>query len=74
MLYSRFYIADDQSDNSSEPSGRVCIHPVPPSALAWPQPGPSAAGCDRKVIMYSSSGKVIRSFDYSRNESEKDFR
>lgn len=49
--------------------GRVATHPVPPYALAWASSHIVAAGCDRRVTVYDSSGLVTRQFDYA-NERE----
>jgi hypothetical protein len=32
-----------------------------------------AAGCDRRVVLYSREGRVVRQFDYSRDDTEKEF-
>lgn len=42
------------TDEASEPLGRVVQHPVPPFALAWPQGGFCAGGCDQRIIFYDS--------------------
>ncbi|XP_037908543.1 intraflagellar transport protein 172 homolog isoform X1 [Hermetia illucens] len=65
----RFFVASE----SGEASGRLLQHPVPPFALAWPQGGVAVAGCDRKVTFYDLQGRQVRNFDYSRNDSERDF-
>ena len=31
------------------------------------------AGCDRKIVVYSKDGKAVQNFDYSRDDSEKEF-
>lgn len=51
----RFFVASE----SGEASGRLLQHPVPPFALAWPQGGVAAAGCDRKVTFYDLQVSVI---------------
>ncbi|CAK9818338.1 Intraflagellar transport protein 172 homolog [Anthophora plagiata] len=58
-------------DGSHEPSGRICTHSVPAYALAWPHSHILAAGCDRRVTFYDSRGKLVKNFDYSR-ENEKE--
>ncbi|XP_034482499.1 intraflagellar transport protein 172 homolog [Drosophila innubila] len=65
----RYYL----SEEASEPLGRVVQHPVPPFALAWPQGGFCAAGCDQRIIFYDSVGRQQRCFDYSRTEGEREF-
>ncbi|XP_018787824.1 PREDICTED: intraflagellar transport protein 172 homolog [Bactrocera latifrons] len=62
----RFFITED----ANESSGRLVQHPVPPFALAWPQGGFCAGGCDQKIIFYDTVGRPVRSFDYSRNDRE----
>ncbi|KAH8365613.1 hypothetical protein KR093_002735 [Drosophila rubida] len=65
----RYYLTEE----ASEPLGRVVQHPVPPFALAWPQGGFCAAGCDQRIIFYDSVGRQQRCFDYSRTEGEREF-
>lgn len=66
----RFYIVDE----NSEPSGRVFQHSVPAAALAWSNGGGIvAAGCDKKVNFYDSQGRLLRCFDYSREDNEREF-
>ena len=31
-----------------------------------------AAGCDRRVVVYSKEGRIVQTFDYSRDDSEKE--
>ncbi|KAI4488597.1 hypothetical protein M0802_011487 [Mischocyttarus mexicanus] len=65
----RYYVADD---GNVEPSGRVCTHNVPAYALAWSQAHIMAAGCDKKITFYESHGKLVKTFDYSKDNSEKE--
>jgi intraflagellar transport protein 172 len=61
-------------EENSEPSGRLFTHSVPPTALAWSSSGNIiAAGCDKKVNFYDWQGRLQRSFDYSRDDSEREF-
>lgn len=46
---------------------------MPPSALAWLQGHILAAGCDKRVVLYNSHGKILRTFDYSREIDEYEF-
>ncbi|XP_055373567.1 intraflagellar transport protein 172 homolog [Condylostylus longicornis] len=73
----RFFLLDDNSNPRHsagiESSGKLFQHSVPPFALAWPQGGIAAAGCDKKIVFYDSQGRQIRNFDFSRNDSEKEF-
>ncbi|XP_076397740.1 intraflagellar transport protein Oseg2 isoform X2 [Megachile rotundata] len=64
----KYHLTDD---GSHEPSGRICTHTVPAYALAWPQSHILAAGCDKRVTFYDSRGKLVKNFDYSR-ENEKE--
>lgn len=59
-------------DGNIEPSGRVCTHNVPAYALAWSQAHIMAAGCDKKITFYESHGKLVKTFDYSKDSSEKE--
>jgi intraflagellar transport protein 172 len=65
----RFYF----SEEAGEPSGRLLQHSTAPLALAWAQYGIAAAGCDKKVYFYDSHGRMLRLFDYSRDDLEKEF-
>ncbi|XP_022904124.2 intraflagellar transport protein 172 homolog [Onthophagus taurus] len=67
----RFYVNDD--DKSQESQGRVFVHPVPPCALSWLQNQIFVGGCDKRAIFYNNQGKVMRQFDYSRDNNEKEF-
>jgi len=31
------------------------------------------AGCDRRVVVYNREGRMVQNFDYSHDESEKEF-
>ncbi|XP_043070065.1 intraflagellar transport protein 172 homolog [Drosophila bipectinata] len=61
------------TDEATEPLGRVVQHPVPPFALAWPQGGFCAGGCDQRIVFYDNMGRQLRTFDYSRTEGEREF-
>ncbi|KAG5337653.1 IF172 protein, partial [Acromyrmex heyeri] len=65
----RYYIVED---GNAEPSGRVCVHGVPPYALAWPQSHILAAGCDKRLTMYDPYGKPVKTFDFSRDSQERE--
>ncbi|XP_072763581.1 intraflagellar transport protein 172 homolog isoform X3 [Anoplolepis gracilipes] len=65
----RYYITEN---GSAEPSGRVCVHGVPAYALAWPQSHILAAGCDKRLTVYDSYGKPVKTFDYSRDPQERE--
>ncbi|XP_018345065.1 PREDICTED: intraflagellar transport protein 172 homolog [Trachymyrmex septentrionalis] len=65
----RYYIVED---GNAEPSGRVCVHGVPPYALAWPQSHILAAGCDKRLTMYDPYGKPVKTFDFSRDFQERE--
>ncbi|XP_015430536.1 PREDICTED: intraflagellar transport protein 172 homolog [Dufourea novaeangliae] len=58
-------------DGNHEPSGRICTHSVPAYALACTQSHILAAGCDRRATIYDSRGKLVKMFDYSR-ENDKE--
>lgn len=65
----RFYIMEE----NGEPSGRLLQHSCPPFALAWSPGGICAAGCDRKINFYDSHGRLQKTFDYSRDDNEREF-
>ncbi|VDD80059.1 unnamed protein product [Mesocestoides corti] len=52
---------------------KVVTHHVPPFALAWAGNSVFASGYDRRVIIYARDGKIQQQFDYSKDETEKDF-
>lgn len=66
------YFFDDEGSNDSQ--GKVATHPSAPYALAW---GASntiiAAGCDKRIYVYSRDGRVLQQFDYSRDFNEREF-
>lgn len=65
----RFYV----SEEGAEASGRLLQHHVPPFAIAWPQGGVAVGGCDKKIYFYDNQGRQVKVFDYSRNDTERDF-
>ncbi|XP_050306348.1 intraflagellar transport protein 172 homolog [Anthonomus grandis grandis] len=68
----RFFVTHDP-DNEGEAQGRAALHSVPPFALAWAHGYIFAAGCDKRVCVYSNTGKTVKTFDYSRDNEESDF-
>jgi len=66
----RYFFEDEGSGLARGP---LCRHPCPPYALAWGSSTIMAAGCDKRVLVYSTSGKVVQQFDYSREDDEKEF-
>lgn len=67
----RCLLSNEHGDQ--EPNGRILTHSVPPCALAWTQGKIFAAGCDKRVVIYSAQGRVLKQFDYSKesyNEHE----
>lgn len=68
----RFFITNDHHDED-ETQGRVALHSVPPYALAWPHGHIFVAGCDKKVAVYNSQGKLVKNFDYVKDLNEYDF-
>lgn len=53
--------------------GKLLMHPCPPYALAWGTNSIMVGGCDKKVVAYNREGRVLQTFDYSRDRTEKDF-
>lgn len=45
---------------------------MPAYALAWPLNHIFAAGCDKRISFYDPRGKLVRNFDYSREEEERE--
>ncbi|EAT43404.1 AAEL005155-PA [Aedes aegypti] len=65
----KFYIIEEPG----ETSGRILQHPVAPVSLAWPQSGILVAGCDKKICFYDTIGRLARTFDYTRDDTEREF-
>ena len=51
----------------------MCRHTCPPYAVAWTQFGIVAAGCDKRVMVYTKEGKLLQQFDYTKESNEKEF-
>lgn len=49
------------------------MHPCPPYALAWGTNSIVVGGCDKKLVAYSREGRVLQTFDYSRDRTEREF-
>ncbi|CAI9571384.1 unnamed protein product [Staurois parvus] len=64
------YFFDDEG--SGESQGKLVTHPCPPYALAWGSNSIVAGGCDKKLVAYEKEGKIIQTFDYSRDPTEKE--
>ncbi|XP_050517357.1 intraflagellar transport protein 172 homolog [Diabrotica virgifera virgifera] len=67
----RFFITNDHNDDEAQ--GRVALHSVPPYGLAWTQGHIFMAGCDKRVSVVNNLGKNVKTFDYSKDGSERDF-
>lgn len=55
------------------PQGKLLTHPCPPYALAWGANSIMVGGCDKKVVAYGREGHILQNFDYSRDQSEREF-
>ncbi|EDV25844.1 uncharacterized protein TRIADDRAFT_24195 [Trichoplax adhaerens] len=64
------YFFDD--DGSGGAQGQIIKHSVPPYCLTWAA-SIIVAGCDRRIYMYGNDGKVQQQFDYSKDDTEKEF-
>lgn len=67
----RFLVVTDKDSGDSQ--GKVVTHPVPPAALCWLQGHILAAGCDKRILIYNSQAKIVKTFDYSRENGEYEF-
>ncbi|CAH8607286.1 unnamed protein product [Heterobilharzia americana] len=65
------YFFDDEG--SGDTQGKFTVHPTAPYALAWAGSTVLAAGCDKRIYVYNREGKVVQQFDYSRDDTEKEF-
>ncbi|XP_017777562.1 PREDICTED: intraflagellar transport protein 172 homolog [Nicrophorus vespilloides] len=67
----RFFVTERNEED--EPQGRILTHSVPPYALAWVQNFVFAAGCDKRIVVYNNSGRIVKQFDYTKDQSEFEF-
>ncbi|KAM6915750.1 intraflagellar transport protein 172 homolog [Xenentodon cancila] len=65
------YFFDDEG--SGESQGKLLMHPCPPYALAWGANSIMVGGCDKKVVAYGREGHILQNFDYSRDQTEREF-
>lgn len=64
----RFYIVDEPGESS----GKLVQHTCAPFSLAWLHGAIVAAGCDKKIHFYDQ-GRLMRAYDYSRDDNEREF-
>lgn len=67
-----FSIFSSLSRCSFFPKGKLLVHPCPPYALAWGANSILVGGCDKKVVAYGREGRVLQTFDYSRDRTERE--
>lgn len=67
----RFYVTNDYGEDEAQ--GRVILYSVPPCALGWAQGHIFVGGCEKRVSIYSNNGKLVKNFDYSKDEDEREF-
>jgi len=65
------YFFDDEGTGDAQ--GKIITHSCAPYALAWATNNILVGGCDRKVVVYSREGRSLQTFDYSRDNTEKEF-
>ncbi|XP_028253563.1 intraflagellar transport protein 172 homolog [Parambassis ranga] len=65
------YFFDDEG--SGESQGKLLMHPCTPYALAWGANSIMVGGCDKKLVAYTREGHILQTFDYSRDQTEKEF-
>ncbi|XP_035472779.2 intraflagellar transport protein 172 homolog [Scophthalmus maximus] len=65
----RYFFVDEGSGDSQ---GKLLVHPCPPYALAWGANSILVGGCDKKVVAYGREGRVLQTFDYSRDRTERE--
>eukprot|EP01135_Chromosphaera_perkinsii_P005322 Nk52_evm3s343 gene=Nk52_evmTU3s343 len=66
---NRFFF-DDSLPGASQ--GTMCTHSSAPYALTWAE-NICAAGSDRKIVIYDYGGRASQTFDYTRDDDEKEF-
>ncbi|XP_053193415.1 LOW QUALITY PROTEIN: intraflagellar transport protein 172 homolog [Scomber japonicus] len=65
------YFFDDEG--SGESQGKLLTHTCPPYALAWGANSIMVGGCDKKVVAYGREGHILQTFDYTRDQMEREF-
>uniref|UniRef100_A0A665WJH3 Intraflagellar transport protein 172 homolog n=1 Tax=Echeneis naucrates TaxID=173247 RepID=A0A665WJH3_ECHNA len=65
------YFFDDEGSGDSQ--GKLLMHPCPPYAMAWGANSIMVGGCDKKVVAYSREGQILQTFDYTREQTEREF-
>ncbi|KER27764.1 hypothetical protein T265_05253 [Opisthorchis viverrini] len=65
------YFFDDEG--SGDTQGKLTTHPTAPYSLTWAGSTILAGGCDRRIYVYNRQGRVIQQFDYSKDDTEKEF-
>lgn len=53
--------------------GKVINHSVAPYAMAWTNNSILIAGCDKRVVVYDRNGKLMQTFDHSKDPTEREF-
>ncbi|KAI3378372.1 hypothetical protein SNEBB_000136 [Seison nebaliae] len=62
------HLSDDKKN------GNVFKHSVAPYAIAWTANHILVGGCDRRIVVYTNSGKQLQQIERNPEEDEKEFR
>lgn len=57
----------------SNPTTKLIVHNTPPYLLVWNQNYVFLSGNDRRILVYNMDGKVVKTFDYSKNKEVREF-
>uniref|UniRef100_A0A0K0F112 Intraflagellar transport protein osm-1 (inferred by orthology to a C. elegans protein) n=1 Tax=Strongyloides venezuelensis TaxID=75913 RepID=A0A0K0F112_STRVS len=52
---------------------KICTHLTTPFALIYTNFGILASGCDQRIISYTESGRLLQTFDYTKDPTEKEY-
>ena len=53
--------------------GKIISHPVPPYAMVWTANSILIGGVDKRVVVYNKTGKLMQTFDFSKDPTEREF-
>uniref|UniRef100_A0A0N4ZD27 WD_REPEATS_REGION domain-containing protein n=1 Tax=Parastrongyloides trichosuri TaxID=131310 RepID=A0A0N4ZD27_PARTI len=57
----------------SKTQQKVCTHSTGPFALIFTNFGIIASGCDQRIISYTEGGRLLQTFDYTKDPTEKEY-
>uniref|UniRef100_A0A0K0EBD8 Intraflagellar transport protein 172 homolog n=1 Tax=Strongyloides stercoralis TaxID=6248 RepID=A0A0K0EBD8_STRER len=57
----------------SKSQQKICTHLTAPFALIYTNYGILASGCDQRIISYTETGRLLQTFDYTKDPNEKEY-